>query len=539
MLTMINNAAAQAELNKQVRTIKAKVELYNGSTLLNTFTSADHIKEFSVERAGTGRFFGYGICGKLSLKLIDVSRALTVSAGNSFKVYYGAANDFLSPYPAFSVTEVNRDENTNALSITAYDALYNAGAHTVSELQLTDGYTIAEFATVCASLLGLGIAIDAAASEVFATSYPTGANFGGNETLREALDDVAEATQTIYYLSAGNALTFRRIDKSGTPAMAITKEGYYTLSAKTNRRLAGICSATELGDNVTAELAESGTTEYLRDNAFLELREDIASLLDNALAAVGGLTIGQFNAKWRGNYLLEIGDKVAFTTKDGQTLTSYLLDDTATYNGAYSQATSWQYEDTEQTESNPTNLGDKLNQTFARVDKANRQIDILASEQTAQGEQLAALQINTGSISATVSSLQSATDAALQGQASDIAQLRQDVAASMTSDAVDLRITQALEGGVSSVTTETGFTFNADGLSISRSGSEMQTTVNEDGMSIKRSGEEVLRADNEGVKAEDLHATTYLIIGQNSRFEDYEKDGQPRTGCFWVGPTNA
>ena len=536
---MIENAAAQAELEKQVRTIKARVEQYAGSTLLNTFNGTDHIKEFTVERAGTGRFFGYGICGKLSLKLIDVSRALDVSAGNIFKVYYGAANDFLSPYPAFSVTEVNRDENTNELSITAYDALYNAGDHTVSELQLTEGYTVAEFATVCASLLGLGVAIDSAASGVFATSYPTGANFGGNETIREALDDVAEATQTIYYLSAGNALTFKRLDKSGTPAMAITKEHYYTLSAKTNRRLTGICSATELGDNVTAELAESGTTEYLRDNAFLALREDVASLLENALAAVGGLTIGQFTAKWRGNYLLEIGDKVAFTTKDGQTLTSYLLDDTATYDGSYSQATGWQYEDTEQTESNPTNLGDKLNQTFARVDKANRQIDIIASEQTAQGEQLAALQINTGSISATVSSLQSSMDTAMQEQASDIAQLRQTVAASMTSEDVELRIKQALEDGASSVTTETGFTFNADGLSISRSGSEMETLVNEDGLRISRSGEEVLRADNEGVKAEDLHATTYLIIGENSRFEDFTDGGTPKTGCFWIGPTSA
>ena len=536
---MIDNTAAQAELNKQVRTIKAKVELYNGSTLLNTFMDSDHIKEFSVKRAGVGRFFGYGVCGKLSLKLIDVSRALNVAAGNSCKVYYGASNDFLSPYSAFTVTEVNRDENTNELSITAYDALYDAGAHTVSELQLTDGYTIAEFATACASLLGLGVAIDSAASDVFATSYPTGANFGGNETIREALDDAAEATQTIYFINASNALTFKRLDKSGAPAIAITKEGYYTLSAKTNRRLTGICSATELGDNVTAELSESGTIEYLRDNAFLSLREDVASLLDNALAAVGGLTIGQFTAKWRGNYLLEIGDKVTFTTKDGKTLTSYILDDTASYDGAYSQATSWQYDDTEQTESNPTNLGDKLNQTFARVDKANRQIDILASEQTAQGEQIAALQINTGSISATVSSLQSATDAALQGQASDIAQLRETVAASMTSEDVELRITQALEDGVSSVTTETGFKFNSDGLSISRSGSEMETLVNEDGLRISRSGDEVLRADNEGVKAEDLHATTYLIIGENSRFEDFTDGGTPKTGCFWIGATSA
>ena len=47
---MINNTAAQAELAKQVRTIKAKVELYNGSTLLNNFMDSDHIKEFKVEK---------------------------------------------------------------------------------------------------------------------------------------------------------------------------------------------------------------------------------------------------------------------------------------------------------------------------------------------------------------------------------------------------------------------------------------------------------------------------------------------------------
>ena len=50
-------------------------------------------------------------------------------------------------------------------------------------------------------------------------------------------------------------------------------------------------------------------------------------------------------------------------------------------------------------------------------------------------------------------------------------------------------------------------------------------------MKIFRSSTEVLTADNEGVKAEDLHATTYLIIGETSRLED--KDG--RTVCYWIG----
>ena len=46
--------------------------------------------------------------------------------------------------------------------------------------------------------------------------------------------------------------------------------------------------------------------------------------------------------------------------------------------------------------------------------------------------------------------------------------------------------------------------------------------------------EKVLNANNQGVDAKNLHATTYLIVGKNSRFEDY---GNSRTGCFWIGGT--
>ncbi|MBE6782978.1 MAG: hypothetical protein E7536_03085 [Ruminococcaceae bacterium] len=63
-------------------------------------------------------------------------------------------------------------------------------------------------------------------------------------------------------------------------------------------------------------------------------------------------------------------------------------------------------------------------------------------------------------------------------------------------------------------------------------GKEIKTQITEDGMTVYKNDEEVLVANNEGVKAEDLHATTYLIIGTNSRFEDY---GNGRTGCFWIG----
>ena len=51
-------------------------------------------------------------------------------------------------------------------------------------------------------------------------------------------------------------------------------------------------------------------------------------------------------------------------------------------------------------------------------------------------------------------------------------------------------------------------------------------------MTICRNSNEVLVADNLGVKAEDLHAITFLIVGDNSRFENFKGN---RTGCFYIG----
>lgn len=104
------------------------------------------------------------------------------------------------------------------------------------------------------------------------------------------------------------------------------------------------------------------------------------------------------------------------------------------------------------------------------------------------------------------------------------------VESAITSETVDLKIQEAIGTGVSSVTTETGFTFNKDGLTITRNDSPIETQITENGLSIYNEDQEVLKVNDQGVLAEDLKATTYLIVS-NSRFEDY--DG--RTGCFWIG----
>lgn len=93
------------------------------------------------------------------------------------------------------------------------------------------------------------------------------------------------------------------------------------------------------------------------------------------------------------------------------------------------------------------------------------------------------------------------------------------------------KLKEEVAAGVSSVSNAVG-TFNSDGLRISRSGSEMTTQITDNGMTVSRNEQQVLVANAQGVDAENLHATTYLIVGKYSRFEDY---GDNRTGCFWIG----
>ena len=112
----------------------------------------------------------------------------------------------------------------------------------------------------------------------------------------------------------------------------------------------------------------------------------------------------------------------------------------------------------------------------------------------------------------------------------NITSLTNRVDATMSAEDIKFEISKELQNGTNKVTTNTGFTFNESGLTIDKSDSEMSTNINENGMTISKNGGTVLTANNKGVQAKNLYATTYLIVG-NSRFESYKGN---RTGCFYV-----
>ena len=673
------------------REIKAKIDLFDGTTKKATFTGSDKIKKFQIERAGEeGKFFGFGVSQKLELELLDKDRELNIVKGNTFDVYLTADTTY-TKILSCEVDSIKRDEKTNGLTITAYDTIFRASGLQVKDLTLTTPYTIKQFCEACGAKLGVSVK----GINTFTLSYPNGANFDGAETLREALDMVAEATQTIYFMDSTNALVFKKLNKAGASLLTIDKNIYFEYKNNGPRVLKTICSTNELGDDVSESGTTGDATQFVRDNAFWELRDDITDLVHNAVVAVSGLSISQFECKWRGNFFLEIGDKIQILGKDNSSAITYLLNDTLVYNGGLNQTSSWKYKDSGETASNPTNLGEAIKQTYAKVDKQNKEITLLASEvktqteaikktvkqvdveyylstssstptggtwsteappweenkymwsrqkitytdgtfairnatciagakgsdgasgrgitsitteyyistsetelaggswsetqptweegkyiwtrskivynnptsteyttavcdatwkeiNAIQGQQktlitdVAELKVAKNSITASVSQItenQSGLNSALtdlqntvtdqnQTNAEQFDTLTQKVENSMTSEQVHLAISTELSKGVDKVTTSTGFTFNEAGLTINKSDSEISTNIDEDGMSIYKNNEEVLTADNTGVTQINATIKQYLIVGKNSRFEDY---GNDRTGCFWIG----
>lgn len=604
------NSEVNAALTSPVRKVDIDVALYDGATFKVRLEPNTTLQEVSIERIGEeSKFFGFGICQKINVKAMDINKELDITTNYRLVVRYTYApnpNAYISQQigPDFYVTRVIRDELTNAVSITAYDRLYWASNHTVSELGERTNFTLPAYADLCAGLIGIE-------DYEFRNVEPSDpclihtyaqANFSGTETIRDALDDIAEATQTIYWLNYQDKLVFSRPDKDGLADLTVNKSNYIDLDSSDNRRLSTIAHVTALGDNISATTGVTGTTQYIRDNAFWSLVDGttLGGYLDEAIEAVGNMSINQFDCSWRGDIRLEPGDKIGLINKEDELVTSFLFNDTLTYDGTLSEQSAWSYnEDTTETATNSSSLGEVLKNTAATVDKVNQEITLVVeqtqqmstqvTEVTTKTDQLEG-QIGTvtdqiGSVSdktdqlenqvgdlaettegfgTQIDNMQSQVDSAtqtvttVQTQMSQlqlnvdgisaevydnqtniddmglvISEINQKVDAGISATDVEIMIQESLYDGVQEVTTETGYTFDKDGLTISKSDSDLSTQITENGLTINRNDDTVLTANDVGVEAKNLHATTYLIIGLNSRFEDY--DNKQRTGCFWIG----
>lgn len=531
MINVSTNWAA--DISAPARKVSGKVLHYRASSLKNEFLPTDKLVSIKIEKTPTnGMFFGYTICQKATIVLLDTANNISIEKGDKLEVYLGTENELVKN-PIFYVEEPVRDEVKKQITITAYDLLFKASDILQKELVITFPITLKGYADVVAAKLGTEVVWVEGETAFTNVSYTAEQqpNFGGAETLREILTAIAGASGSICYVNADNKICFKQLINE--PKATINKDLYFELTLGKPITLSQITHATELGDNITAGNA-GGYNQIIRNNPFLENREDITDILLQLLNVVNGTTIYHYSIKWRANPAIEIGDCLNIDEKN-----IYYLGETINYIGGMSAKSEWKDAEQETVEGNPATLGEALNKTFAKVDKINNKIELVAGNVSDNTTAISNLQIDAGNIKASVSTVQNNLDKAVEDMGGDIDEISKKVELAMTDEDVQIKIEQVIsEGGVKKVETTTGYKFDETGLTVSKTGSEMTTTITEDGMTVYRDNTEVLIADNEGVWAEDLHATTYLIIGENSRFEDYDIDGERRTACFWIGGIN-
>lgn len=607
-----------------LRKISAEVRWYGANP--TTFSPDDYLQEIKVTRVGEhGKFFGFGVCQQATVKIIDEAGTFNITKGQMITLSFNGNSEVSSHYryhPSMIIRDVTRDEKTRVVTFKAYDFIDNATAYTFKDLNLEAPYKISDI--VYAICDKLDISCDTLGSG-FDTVYEKGANFSGDENLRIVLNAIAEATQTIYYVDYLNFLVFKTLSIAGDPVLTIDKNNYFELTTGTAATLTKLMHVTELGENVYVG-TDAGECQYIRDNPFWNNRTDIDILLAESINRVSGLTIVPYNIRWRGNFLAELGDKVSIETKDGTFINTFILDDSLTFNGGMTQTMSWEYspDSNKTTAANPATIGEKLNQTFARVDKIEKNITLYVSEivdevlptkieesldeftdeinQSVAGaleplgkditdlkattlahtENISSLTLTTQAINSDVNSLKEttttitddlgevvATQTTIQEDIGNLQVKSNQISASITSvektitdlgdevdgvsdqannridtlssqvalkldkQGVEITVDKKLEEGVNKVVTSSKkYSFDDEGLNISAPDSEFSTEVTDNGMRIYKHSSEILTVNNQGVQAADLHARTFLIIGENSRLEDRGN----RTACFWIGP---
>jgi pyridoxine 5'-phosphate synthase PdxJ len=182
-------------------------------------------------------------------------------------------------------------------------------------------------------------------------------------------------------------------------------------------------------------------------------------------------------------------------------------------------------------------FGKTFSEMLGLIDDTRKDVDSVESTLRNEiTEQATTLSRSTGEIVMTATEqIRTEMGDSISGVNETISELNRKVEMKLDANAVSIVVKEELAQGVDQVQTESGYRFDKDGLTISKTGEEMSNVLDNTGMYVKRAGDNILTANNNGVEAVNLHASTYLIIGSGngrSRIEDY---GTDRTGVFWIG----
>lgn len=233
----------------------------------------------------------------------------------------------------------------------------------------------------------------------------------------------------------------------------------------------------------------TGDNCYIVQDNFLTFgksTDDLATITETLYNCISGITYRPFKATVQGNPCVEVGDRITINTRL-ETVNSYVFN--RSLKGIMSLIDSLETKGSETYEEKVNSIQNDIKQLKGKSNILKRTVEETVSRVTNMEKGYTEIQQTAESLKVNVS---------------------------QTQDDVD----------------RMSYDFTSEKLVIEKEGAETKTEISENGMSVKSSSdEEMLTANSQGVDATNLHAKTYLIVGSNSRFEDFGEG----TGCFYIG----
>lgn len=279
-------------------------------------------------------------------------------------------------------------------------------------------------------------------------------------------------------------------------------------------------------------IAGTGNNCYIVEDNFLvygKIPEKLSEICERLLQKISEIKYRPFKAVVKGNPCIEVGDIVNIQTRYKE-VEGYVFERTLT--GIQALKDSFETKGVQE-------YSEKVNSTNREIKRLKGKTNILTRNVEETREMISDVESglsteiikNTQLVSQTISETNKKLENETSALKSSYSNLEQKV------NEFDITFQEKLEkineqGEAIEDLKSTSYKFGTEDLTIKKSNSEMETKINENGMRVYKNSEEVLVANNNGVDAVNLHAKTYLIIGNNSRLEDF---GSERTACFWVG----
>lgn len=373
-------------------------------------------------------------------------------------------------------------------------------------------------------------------------------------TYRDVLEKVAQATLTTAFIE-DNKLNLYKVSND-----AIEKIDKSYLTDLTIKEKFGPANALVLGrgdveDNIEEtdekSIEQNGRCEIRFDeNEFIEFQRE--KVIKGMFEQIKGLKYYSFEASDVGVMWLKPCACIELGDKEDSLYKSYYLKANITINTGISSDIEAEIPETTDTEYKVTTKEEKKTLKVERLAKKNEGlIQDLIEETSENSEKITKHEQDINGITNTVSTNTTDINNNYQeiinklgdkAQKDDVISLENKVETIQNDTGYAIKVSEDIQtNGVSKVKTETGYTFDNDGLKIEKTNAKTKSKFNEAGLGINdatgSSEESLLYAgyDEETgetiVKSKNMIVGKYLTVGTYSRIEDYEEG----TGVFWIG----